>query len=51
MMTPSTISAAPASWIGASVWPRTIQARVTMTSGSTVAVSAARAAPMRRAPA
>ena len=35
--TPMRIRAAPASWIGASVWSRKIHARTTMINGSTVA--------------
>ena len=49
--TATTINPAPTSWIGASVWSRKTQASTTMISGSTVAVSAARAAPILRAPA
>ena len=40
-----------ASWIGSRRWPRTIAARTTIVqSGSTVLISAAWAAPIRRAP-
>ena len=51
MTTPTRISAAPASWIGASVWSEEdTNDRTTMISGSTVLTSAACAAPMRRGP-
>ena len=49
--TPTRISPAPTSWIGARRWSRNTNDRTTMKSGSTVLTSAAWAAPIRRAPA
>ena len=52
MITPTMMSAPPASWIGASVWPNRSAARAIVQTGSIVlTMSDAWAAPIRRDPA
>jgi hypothetical protein len=47
MITPMMMSAPPASWIGASVWPKRSAARAIVQAGSIVLTRAAWAAPIR----